>query len=192
MQNLPLYFDNPQFRADALRVISETIEKIDEKCARLGSLRKKIEVRPEKVDLNELLARTIQEMRASLDGTVETDLNPVPPVLADRDQTRQVLANLLLNAREAAGKTGRIRVRTAARNGRVEIAVRDDGSGMTPDFITNSLFRPFQSTKKRGMGIGLFQCRMIVEAHRGRIEVESEPGKGSTFRVLLPAVPGEP
>jgi hypothetical protein len=57
---------------------------------------------------------------------------------------------------------------------------------MSKEFIERSLFRPFKSTKKQGMGIGLFQSKTIVEAHQGRIEVESEPGKGSTFKVFLP------
>jgi len=52
--------------------------------------------------------------------------------------------------------------------------------------LNHSLFRPFQTTKKKGIGIGMFHSKMIVEAHRGKIEVQSEPGKGSTFRVLLP------
>jgi signal transduction histidine kinase len=57
---------------------------------------------------------------------------------------------------------------------------------MSKEFMERSLFRPFKTTKKQGMGIGLFQSKMIVEAHGGRIEVESEEGKGSTFRVFLP------
>jgi hypothetical protein len=57
---------------------------------------------------------------------------------------------------------------------------------MSPEFRDRSLFRPFQTTKKKGLGIGVFQSKMIVEAHGGRIEVESELGKGTTFRVLLP------
>jgi signal transduction histidine kinase len=57
---------------------------------------------------------------------------------------------------------------------------------MTPEFMLGSLFRPFKTTKKNGIGIGMFHCKMIVEAHHGRIEVESEPGKGTAFRVLLP------
>jgi signal transduction histidine kinase len=66
------------------------------------------------------------------------------------------------------------------------MSVTDNGCGMAPEFVQNSLFRPFQTTKKKGIGIGMFHCKMIVEAHRGRIEVESQPGKGSAFRVLLP------
>jgi signal transduction histidine kinase len=64
--------------------------------------------------------------------------------------------------------------------------VSDSGCGMTPEFLKHSLFHPFKTTKNRGLGIGLYQSRMIVEAHQGRIEVESEEGRGSVFRVLLP------
>jgi signal transduction histidine kinase len=57
---------------------------------------------------------------------------------------------------------------------------------MSPAFLRSSLFRPFQTTKKKGLGIGMFQSKMIVEAHRGRILAESEPAVGTTFRVMLP------
>jgi signal transduction histidine kinase len=57
---------------------------------------------------------------------------------------------------------------------------------MTPEFVQHSLFRPFQSTKPKGIGVGMFQCKSIVEAHHGRIEVDSEFGKGTVFRVMLP------
>ena len=67
------------------------------------------------------------------------------------------------------------------------LTVADNGCGMAPDFSSGSLFRPFQTTKKEGFGIGMFQSKMIVEAHGGRIEVESQLNKGTTFRVLLPA-----
>jgi len=66
------------------------------------------------------------------------------------------------------------------------VSVRDNGCGMSEEFIENSLFRPFQTTKKKGLGIGLFHCKMIVEAHRGKIEVNSIVGKGTEFRVILP------
>ena len=59
-------------------------------------------------------------------------------------------------------------------------------AGMSPTFLRESLFRPFQSTKKKGLGIGLFQAKMMIEAHGGRIQAESEPGRGTTFRVSLP------
>jgi signal transduction histidine kinase len=64
--------------------------------------------------------------------------------------------------------------------------VRDNGCGMSPEFVAGSLFRPFQTTKKRGIGIGMFLSKMIVDAHEGRVEVESHIGKGTTFHLLLP------
>jgi hypothetical protein len=62
---------------------------------------------------------------------------------------------------------------------------------MEREFIDNHLFRPFRTTKKKGLGIGLYQCRQIVAAHGGRIDVDSAPGKGAVFTVYLPAVEGE-
>ena len=66
------------------------------------------------------------------------------------------------------------------------LSVADNGCGMNPEFVRRALFRPFQTTKKQGIGIGMFQCKMIVEAHHGKIEVQSELAKGTTFRVLFP------
>ena len=112
------------------------------------------------------------------------ELDELPSVELDREQIQKVLTNLILNAQDAAGESGHIRVSTSRENGWVLVAVRDDGCGMSEEFMTNSLFKPFQTTKKQGLGIGLFHCKKIVEAHGGRIEVESERGEGSTFRVL--------
>ncbi len=104
-----------------------------------------------------------------------------------------MVTNLLLNARDAVcgerAEGGRIEVRTDHRGGRVVLSVADNGCGMSPEFLKDSLFRPFQTTKKKGLGIGMFQSRMVVEAHGGTIQVESEAGKGTTVRVSLPVKP---
>ena len=71
-------------------------------------------------------------------------------------------------------------------DGWASLVVRDTGCGMSGEFIETRLFRPFQTTKPKGMGIGLYHCKTIVEAHGGRIEVESKEGKGSAFKVFLP------
>ena len=92
----------------------------------------------------------------------------------------------MLNANEATGEKGSIRVATRARNGWAEISVSDDGHGMSSDFVERGLFKPFHTTKNQGLGIGLFHSKKIVDAHQGRIEVETQEGKGSTFRVMLP------
>ncbi len=115
-------------------------------------------------------------------------MQPLPPVRLDPEQIRTALTNLLLNARDAA--PDRILVETRPERSMVVLAVSDNGCGMSPDFHQTSLFRPFQTTKRDGIGIGMFQSRMIVDAHHGKIEVESELGKGTTFRILLPAASG--
>jgi signal transduction histidine kinase len=99
---------------------------------------------------------------------------------------QKVVTNLVMNAHDAIGGKGNIRVATAARDHHVTLTVSDDGCGMSREYVNKMLFKPFHSTKKRGMGIGLFHSKMIVEAHHGKIEVESEEGKGTTFRVILP------
>ena len=92
----------------------------------------------------------------------------------------------VLNARDAVADGGQIRIATKRSNGWAVLQVSDNGCGISPEFLGQSLFRPFQTTKKKGIGIGMYQSKMIVEAHSGRIEVESQLGKGTTFRVLLP------
>jgi hypothetical protein len=94
--------------------------------------------------------------------------------------------NLVLNAKEATPPEGQVRIETSQNNGWAMLTVSDNGCGMSPDFLNRSLFRPFKTTKKNGLGIGMFQSKMIIDAHKGRIEVESQPGKGTTFRLLLP------
>jgi signal transduction histidine kinase len=91
-----------------------------------------------------------------------------------------------MNAQDASAGGGRIRVCTEHQDGNVMLAVIDTGCGMSPAFVQERLFRPFQSTKKQGLGIGLFQCRAIVQTHGGSLHVESEVGAGTTFTVTLP------
>jgi putative PEP-CTERM system histidine kinase len=186
MQNLPAYFDNPEFRDDALKLVAESVAKIDSTCSRLSSLKQKIELRLAEADLNVMVAKTLDEFDRSAKIVLERNLQPVPCVPMDTEQIQKVLTNLLLNAIDATKGGGSIRVATSARDHLVEFSVSDNGCGMSRQFIEQMLFHPFRTTKKKGMGIGLFHSKMIVEAHRGNIEVESDEGKGSTFRVILP------
>jgi len=189
-QNLPVHHDNPEFRTDAIRTISQSVDKVNALCSRLLMLSQKLEVRPSKADLNELARATLASLDGHFRAQVTTQLGEMPPVAIDAEQIQKVLVNLLLNANDAAAEGGHIRVTTGFRDGRAEIAVSDDGCGMSAEFVEKRLFRPFQTTKKQGMGIGLFHSRTIVEAHGGRIEVQSAEGKGTTFRVVLPAGSG--
>ena len=187
LQNLPLHHDNPEFSKDILEMISGSVNKIQNMCTRLSTLNQHTMLQTTRVNLNELVLSEISSLQGSHGLVIEPDLSPVPPVSVDPEQVQKVLLNLILNAREATrGNACAIRVRTLHETGYVVISVIDNGCGMSREFLEKNLFKPFQTTKKAGLGIGLFQCKMIVEAHKGKMEVESEEGKGSNFRILLP------
>jgi putative PEP-CTERM system histidine kinase len=186
MQNLPLHFDNPEFRTDALKAIGQSVSQMNEMCGKLSLLRQKIELKIVPTKLNDLIIRALKEIEMGINGKCETALKPLPDIMADPEQLQKVIGNLILNANEAQSSGEQIRIETEHINKHVTLSVIDTGCGMSQDFIESSLFQPFKSTKKRGMGIGLFHSKMIVEAHHGRIDVESQPGKGSVFKVVLP------
>jgi putative PEP-CTERM system histidine kinase len=186
LQNLPVHFDAPAFREDTLRGISKTVNHINHLIGRLSLLRHELQIRPAESDLNELVSKALDGWEKTSDVALVKDFHPLPKVFLDREQMLKVVTNLVLNATEAVSGKGHVRVETSQHNGWVVLSVADNGCGMSAEFLNRSLFRPFQTTKKRGLGIGMFQSKMIVEAHGGRIEVESELGKGTTFRVLLP------
>src|SRR5439155_1043403 len=187
LQNLSAHFGDPAFREDCLRGLSRSVGHITDLIKRLALLRHELELKKTETDLNNVVTAALNELEGMTGLAVVKELQPVPKVLADAEQLGKVLTNLLLNAREALNGNGQIRVGTGQENGSVFVWVADNGCGMAPEFMRRSLFRPFQTTKKSGLGIGMFHSKAIVEAHQGRIEVESRVGEGTTFRVLLPA-----
>jgi putative PEP-CTERM system histidine kinase len=190
MQNLPIHFDNPEFRADALRSFSQSLKKIDGMCTRLSALSQKLELKKAETDLNQIISTVVAEMETAKGAEILFEPGQLPRANVDTEQFQKVLVNLFINAKEATGDGGVIRVKTSSRDMWIECTVMDDGCGMSREFIETSLFRPFQTTKSHGMGIGLYHSKSIIEAHKGKIEVESEEGKGTTFRMLLPAPRG--
>jgi putative PEP-CTERM system histidine kinase len=188
LQNLPVHFDDPVFRQDALRGIGETANRINQLISRVGALRR-LELKLVELDLNQLVADALKVLNGAPEINVVKELHLQPKLKVDRDQFGSVITNLLLNARDALQPGGEVRIETSQSNGWAVLSVTDNGCGMSPAFLKASLFRPFQTTKKKGLGIGMFQSKMIVEAHRGKIQVESEPGAGTTFRVMLPLNP---
>jgi putative PEP-CTERM system histidine kinase len=186
LQNLPTHFDDPLFREDALRAVSKSVFRINDLIRSLGVLRQELKPELRAADLNQVVEETLAGLEAAAPLPLLKELNPVPRIEIDSQQIQKVITNLVLNARDALGPEGQIRLQTFERNGWAVLCVADNGCGMSPEFLRKSLFRPFQTTKKRGMGIGAFHSKLIIDAHKGRIEVESAVGGGTTFRVLLP------
>jgi hypothetical protein len=131
------------------------------------------------------LLDTVQEAVAAsgnnnvlLSGTAVT-------VLGDDSELQKVVLNLLHNAREAAVDKSEILIEVGCTD-MAFVQVSDWGKGMSLDFINYRLFEPFETTKKAGIGIGLYQCRQVIKAHGGRLDVQSAVGVGSTFTIWLP------
>ena len=149
------------------------------------------------VDLERLARDTVELVRPGLANAgvaLGIRAEPAPTRVSGRqDQLQQVILNLLINAIDATPRGGRIDVTTRAvpNAGAIEIAVSDTGHGISAA-DREQIFEPFFSTKEpgHGTGLGLFITAQIVREHKGRIAVESEVGRGSTFRVTLPAVNG--
>jgi signal transduction histidine kinase len=142
---------------------------------------------PARLAISPLLERVAADWRRQLDD-LEVDLggDPAIQVAGDEDRLVSVLNHLLANAVEAAGTDGSVRLRLSRAGDEAIMAVEDDGPGMDSAFIRNHLFRPFDSTKSSGLGIGAYQTRQLVREMGGRLEVESTPGAGTVMRIALP------
>jgi len=149
---------------------------------------------PQPVDLNSLLQDAVDRARASSARHVfKSTLDPLQPsVLADPDRIAQVVANLLSNAIKYSPDGGEIVVGSVARDGHVDVSVRDHGLGIAPDFLQRlfSRYERYEKTSNKiiGTGLGLAITRQIVEMHSGKIWVNSELGAGSDFHFTLPLV----
>jgi CheY-like chemotaxis protein/two-component sensor histidine kinase len=150
------------------------------------------------VNMNELVQEMAELLRITIPKSCAIRYyfsRPLPLICGDPSQLRQVVMNLLINAGEAMGKDGGtilVRTGTVEEDGLstgVTLEVRDTGSGMSAE-IRARIFDPFFTTKKSGRGLGLAAVQGIVRSHQGKIEVESEPEKGSTFRILFPVYRG--
>lgn len=194
LQNLPVHFDDPEFRADAVKAVGRTVERINQMIVKLGSLRHELQLRRTPCRLDLLCAEVLDGLNPEMNKgcIIQRDLQEVPELNLDREAMQSVVTNLVVNAREAMAGDGNVSVTTRLENGKLALTVADEGSGMSAEFIRNQLFRPFHSTKSKGLGIGMFQCKMIVEAHHGSIGVDSAPGEGTRFTVWLPMTLGIP
>jgi len=145
------------------------------------------------VSINELVEQSVALFRAQLAApghppvTVKLELDPaVGTIRADGEQVRRVVQNLLLNAIDAMPEGGELRIATARVNGVVRIDVADTGQGLGEE-ERSRLFTPYYTTKQHGTGLGLAIVQSVVTDHRGKIWVDSEPGRGATFHIELPA-----
>ncbi|SPP99541.1 Sensor histidine kinase, GAF domain-containing [Candidatus Sulfobium mesophilum] len=186
LSNANEYINEPEFQTDMIETVRNTVGKMEVLMQKLKKIPEKPKLSSELADIDLIARETLGVIGRTRPGAeIFYQGSPVTAVV-DGEEFGKVILNLVLNALEASAPNGQVRVETGKNGKNLFIKVRDLGSGMTEEFIKNSLFKPFKTTKQKGLGIGLYQCKQIIEAHSGRIEVESKVGEGSLFTVYLP------
>jgi putative PEP-CTERM system histidine kinase len=176
---------NPEFVDDAIQTIANSVERMKrvmDQLRRGGSDRGQRAIR-----LGDVLTAVVDRCADSRPVPDVSSPGPNIRVTVKRDQFVMVLAHLVRNAQDATAADGSVRIHAEQDGGQVRIVIEDTGAGMTPEFIRNRLFRPFDSTKgTEGMGIGAYQARELARSLGGELQVESELGEGTRVTMILP------
>jgi putative PEP-CTERM system histidine kinase len=189
MQNAEEYGKDPAFQQSAMRTVSTTVQKMMALIAKLspgvGAIHASEEGDWEVGELQAVLSETVDSLNGGLRVPIRRIESHLPPVRMKRDQIQQVLLNVILNAQQACGEQGAIEIKTLCGERAAIITISDNGPGISPS-VLRTLFHPFQTTKKEGLGVGLYECKRIVESHQGTMCIESQVGHGTSVRITLP------
>jgi signal transduction histidine kinase len=174
------------FKED-LNIVKKAVDRVSRTTEDLLHFSGETNLKIREIDINELLKNLVAEHKDHLNNhmIIETSLQkPVPMILADPEKLKEAFSNLLSNAIAATESGGTVRVSTIPSFDRVVVTIEDWGDGISPE-IQQKIFEPFFTTKQSGTGLGLAIAKKNIEAHRGLIEVESEPGWGTKFSITL-------
>lgn len=185
-RNAERHADNPEFRADMILTLKESVGKMNDLLARLSQHNKGRTEEPRPMNLRETVDGVARSRSRQHPVRVTGD---AAPALADPVRVEQILTHLLQNAIEASGPDSLVELHLFPEGGEACVAIIDQGTGMTAEFVRRELFKPFSSSKAGGFGVGAFEARELAVAMGGRIDVESKPGTGSRFTLRLPRAP---
>jgi signal transduction histidine kinase len=192
--NMERHFDNKEFRADAMKSVAGATDNLRALVARLSNPVNTLSGEhklPQPMNLVPMLRRVISMTAEPSMANHEIKVNLPESLFAlvDVDRMNKVVENLIINALEAMNKErGTLSIVAGTRtDGKPFFSVSDTGEGMSRRFIEERLFHPFATTKRRGVGLGLYTCREVVVANGGSIKVDSKEGVGTTFTVVLPS-----
>ena len=174
---------NKEFQ-EMLNVVEKAVKYSNKIVNDLLDFSKEIHLEKRCVTLKKLVERTIKE--AEIPANIKTrNLMDGTSLYIDQEQMKRVFANIIRNAAEAMPKGGELEIKSTKNQENITISFRDTGVGI-PKKNLKRIFEPLYTTKPRGVGLGLKICKRIVEAHGGKIEVESKKGEGSAFKITLP------
>ncbi len=186
-QNAKRFGDNPAFQKDMIATVGNSVARMKKLLERFKAVQN-----PQLDDVFDTRAplRTIVQRAADTwrkqKMNLHVEIGNAADFAVDRERMISVLDHLLQNAIEAAGPAGYVALRHFAHDNEIFIEIEDDGPGMDAEFIENRLFRPLESAKKSGYGLGAYQTRQLVREMGGRLEVNSKVGRGTLMRVVLP------
>ena len=191
-RNAERHSENPEFRADMLVTLRKSAEKLNTLLARLNRYGANGSDRQVALDMLELADRAVARFEGLHDVAIITRTSA--PVLADAENLEQALVHLIQNAVDASGEESPVYVNVLVEGVMAKIEVLDSGTGMSPEFVRNGLFKPFVSSKASGFGIGAYEARELIRAMGGRLDVESREGLGTRFAITFPVLTsaGEP
>ena len=182
--NAEKHADNPEFQRDMMETVTLSVQKMKLMLQKLSRTASPASAAPQ--DLGALLTQAVA-LKAAFEPKPTLQLGEAGlKVLAEGEQLERVLGHLIQNAIEATPRDGKVCVRLARQGDSVLVEVADTGSGMSEAFIRERLFKPFDSTKSAGMGIGAFESREYIHQLGGTLQVRSAPEQGTTFTVSLP------
>jgi putative PEP-CTERM system histidine kinase len=182
--NAEKHRNNPEFQRDMLDTVNHSVQKMKLLLQKLS--RSASPENPAPLAIDQLVRQAVALKAAFEPQPVLEIVDPGLKVLADWERLERVLGHLIQNAIEATAKDGRVTIRLGREGDAVLIAIADSGEGMSEEFIRERLFKPFESTKSAGMGIGVFESREYINELGGKLEVVSTPSVGTTFKVILP------
>jgi signal transduction histidine kinase len=189
LSNMEEHYGDPDFKSSATDLLKTTVQKLDG-IARTWSAHRDSMLIKVPLGLNDLLQEVLRTCRPRGRSAPRMTVSfaEVPEIWGDPYYLHEAIQSVIQNAQEAAASCVSVLTcleRHGARDFAV-VEVEDDGPGMSGEFVRHRLFRPFQTTKPGGVGLGLYTARRILRHHRGDVEVRSAEGEGTRVRFLLP------
>ena len=175
-------------RDETLQMIDDSVEHSNKIVSDLLDYSREIHLTLANTTPREITASALEAVKIPNTIRVQNQFQEQLMLTVDSERIRRVFINLLTNAVEAMPNGGDLIISSKESNGFVEIAISDTGTGLEKR-IQENLWKPLQTTKTKGMGLGLPICKRIIDAHGGQIAVESKQGKGTTFTIRLPIKP---